>query len=728
MIRIGRFSLQDAGNPLVARRPGINRAPVNARVRDAILYGGVLVLGAAALWLVFATAASWYGDSWARPGHAALDLSEFREHVKEPTSILFFQILTIVALSFVVSRAVRRLGQPEVIGEMLAGIMLGPSLLGLFFPSVYAGLFPPSSLGNLSSLSQLGLMIFLFLIGMEMDLAHMRQHVRVAVFVSHATIVLPFVLGVTLALFIYRTQAPAGVDFLSFGLFIGVAVSITAFPVLARIVQERGLMATHSGRMSIAVAAFDDATAWCLLALVVALVQARGPGSAVITVLLSVSYMLFMMFAVRPILRRMGEVYYTREFIGRGVMAAIILLILGSAILTHIIGIHALFGAFMAGVVLPGNSRFGHLVGEKLRDFASVILLPLFFALTGVRTDFSLILQSGSLGILGVVLLVAIGGKLGGGFVAALLSGMKPREALELGVLINTRGLVELIVLNVGYDLGVLSKELFAVMVLMAFLTTFMTGPALSLLHRKKAARETAENDHGRRGILFSFGPVLTGVSLLRLAVHLRRKDERITAAHFHQAEMMGREPEEGKIFETLKLRAEEKGIPLRTHEAMATEISEDIVRAADDAQAEILLLGGARSMFSKNRIGGKVGDVLREASCAVGIYVEKDLPEEFERAGVLFSRRKDGFLLPIAERMRSSGVDVTLLPTTEDLMEQLVAAQCPFPMRLDSNLYAEFDLLIISVPYWLEKRYLEANWMDDPACSLLLLREQSGQ
>ncbi|HMX56740.1 MAG TPA: cation:proton antiporter [Leptospiraceae bacterium] len=702
---------------------------MNSRRRDLTAYALMLLIASVVLVFIFITAARTFGADWARvTSFGDFDLSGFRAHLKDSTSILFFQILAILGLSFLVARIVRRLGQPEVIGEMIAGIMLGPSLLGFLWPDAYTALFPPASLGNLASLSQLGLMIFLFLIGMEVDLSHIRNHLRAAIFISHAAIVIPFTLGVLLALYIYRQYSPAGVDFLSFGLFIGISVSITAFPVLARIVQERGLLGSPTGRMALTVAAIDDATAWCILALVVALVQAKGVASAFVTVVLALTYVLVMLFVVRPFLNRMGTVYYTREIIGRGVMASIILLILGSAVLTQLIGIHALFGAFMAGVVLPADSRFGHLVAEKLRDFASVILLPLFFALTGVRTDFVLIFKSGAWDVMGLVLLVAIGGKVGGGMLSALLVGMKPKPALELGVLINTRGLIELIILNVGYDLGILTRELFAVLVLMAFITTFMTGPILSIMHRKRSEDvPVAVKPPSARGILFSFGPVLTGISLLRIASLLRKEGERITAAHFHRSsELLGRDPVEGKIFRALHARAADSGLQLATVEGVATDISEDILSTIQKERPELLLLGGARSMFSKNRIGGKVGEVLKDASSAVGIYVEKDLPEEFRQAGILFSRRKDGFLMDYAERLRGSGVDVIILPTTEDLMEHLVAAQCPFPMRLDNDLYGEFDLLVVSVPHWLEKRYLYSDWMDDPPCSLLLIRESS--
>ncbi|MCE9598300.1 MAG: cation:proton antiporter [Spirochaetia bacterium] len=321
---------------------------------------------------------------------------------------------------------------------------------------------------------------------------------------------------------------------------------------------------------------------------------------------------------------------------------------------------------------------------------------------------------------------VALAGKLGGGMIAARISGMSLRDSFELGVLVNTRGLVELIVLNVGYDLGVLSRELFAVMVLMALTTTFMTGPVLSLMRRSKDRAETTAVPMPR-GILFAFGPVLTGLSLFRLASILSKKGDPIQALHLYPAsDLVPRTDavDGGQIFQPIRARAAEMGIELKAMEAVSSDIAQDIAAYTRTETPEILLLGAARSVFSKNRIGGKVGEILKESESPVGIYVEKDLPKEFKSAALLYSRYKDDFLFSFAERLRNSGVDVTVVVANEDLMEHLVAAKSSFPMRLDHDIFSEFDLMLVSVQNWLEKRYSDVEWMEDPPCSLLLMRE----
>lgn len=693
--------------------------------KNTLLYAGMLLIAGTALFFLFEAAFQRHGSGWV--SGASAEPSSWFSHSVNSTTILFCQILSILFLSFLITRLFRFIGQPDVIGEMTAGIMLGPSLLGLIAPEAYQFLFPPSSLPNLHSLSQLGLLVFLFLIGMEIDLGQLKGNVQSALLVSHASILLPFVLGVALALWLFPALAPPNVAFLSFGLFLGTAMSITAFPVLARIVQERGLMDTLSGRMAVTVAAVDDATAWCVLALVVALVKATGVASAATTIVLAVLYVLSMAYIVRPLVHRMGQVYFTREIVGRGVMAVIILLIIGSSLITELIGIHAFFGAFMAGVILPSDTRFRRIIAEKLEDFAGVILLPLFFAYTGVRTDFALVAQSGSWSVFFWVFLVAVAGKVGGGFIAARLSGISTMDALKIGVLINTRGLVELIVLNVGLDLGVISQELFSVMVLMALSTTFMTGPVLSLLHRTKAVVPAAV-EKVRERIVFAFGPVLTGLSLLRLGALLRSPNQELVAVHLYPSgDLVPRaDQDEGKIFVPLKNRAEEMSLELRTIEAVSADIAQDLCELVDREAPEILLVGGARSVFSRSRIGGKVGDLLRDCTSTVGIYVEKDLPREFKSAGILCSRKKDDFLFEYAARLRAAGIDVTVIASSEALMEQLVAGKLQFPIRLDTDVFGEFDLLLLSVPHWLEKRFTDPEWMDDPPCSLLLLRKNA--
>jgi Kef-type K+ transport system membrane component KefB len=375
----------------------------------------------------------------------------------------------------------RRLGQPPVLGEMVAGIVMGPSVLGLIYPQAVAFLFPASSMETLRQLSQIGVVIFMFIVGMELNIRQVREKGSAAVMISHASIILPFLLGTALSLFLYRDLAPAGTSFNAFALFIGVAMSITAFPVLARILEDRGLTQTQLGSIAITCAAVDDVTAWCILALVIALVKSTGIASAGITVGLTLVFAAAMVFVLRPQLARVIKEPDSQLHRQR-LIPIILAFVLACALTTEIIGIHALFGAFLAGVVMPPSTKVRIFLKDKLEAFGSYALLPLFFAFTGLRTQIGLLNDLEGWLLCAVIILVAIAGKLGGSMLMSRWTGMSWTQSFSIGVLMNTRGLVELVVLNIGYDLGILSGRIFAMMVLMALVTTFMTGPLLSLV------------------------------------------------------------------------------------------------------------------------------------------------------------------------------------------------------------------------------------------------------
>jgi len=402
---------------------------------------------------------------------------------------LLLQIGVILALARLVGTLFRKIRQPQVMGEMLAGILLGPSLLGWISPPLTEWLFPPESLGHLSALSQVGLLLFMFLVGLELDLGVLRGRGRTAVVTSNVSVILPFSLGILLALLLYPRLSQEGVPFLHFALFLGTAMSITAFPVLARILKERGLLNTQLGVVAIACAAVDDVTGWILLAGVVVL--ARSAGSAGVlwfTLLGSLVYVIVMVFGVRRLLWRLEGIFERRGFISHNLLAAILLTVLASAWITEELGIHALFGAFIAGVVMPRKREFVHALTEKLNDAAVVLLVPIFFAFTGLRTSLGL-LDSPILWLyFGLVLLVAVVGKFGGSALAARWTGMGWREAGALGVLMNTRGLMELVLLNIGLDIGVISPAVFTMLVLMALVTTFMTAPVLEWIYFARLA------------------------------------------------------------------------------------------------------------------------------------------------------------------------------------------------------------------------------------------------
>ena len=409
-------------------------------------------------------------------------LAQMRDNAHHPLPRLILQLIVILLAARVFGSVARRLGQPPVIGEIAAGVLLGPSLLGWVMPDASAFLFPSASMPILQLLSQIGVLLFMFVVGVELEPSYLRGKAQAAVAVSHFSIIIPFTLGVSLSLALYTRYAPPGVPFHAFALFCGIAMSITAFPVLARILEERHLMHTPLGTTAITCAAVDDVTAWSLLAFVVAITTAGGAVEMLLAmVALSVMFVLLMIFVARPILQRVLNPDKVGDTFSKERMAIVLAVMLSSALVTEIIGIHALFGAFVAGAIMPAGGTFRTVLRDRLESVSAVFLLPLFFAYTGLRTQIGLLDNVVSWAICLGIIAVATAGKLGGTVIAARWTGLPWRDSVALGALMNTRGLMELIALNVGYDLGILAPEIFAMMVLMALVTTAMTGPLLSL-------------------------------------------------------------------------------------------------------------------------------------------------------------------------------------------------------------------------------------------------------
>jgi len=394
---------------------------------------------------------------------------------------LVLQITVIIAASRMVAALFQRMHQPKVIGEMFAGIMLGPSLLGWLAPHLSSALFPPSSLGNLNALSQIGVVIYMFLVGLALNPAELREHGHAAVLTSHVSIVAPFVLGSALAMFLYPRLSDDSVSFLGFALFMGAAMSITAFPVLARILTDRDMLGTNLGTLAIACAAIDDVTGWCILAYIVAAVRAHQHTSVPLWATLAglVGFLLIMLYMVRPLLRRFQKIYKKKHFLSENMIALMVVVVLVSSVTTEHLGLHLLFGSFLAGAIMPKDRKFIRYIQNKFESVTVVLLLPLFFAFTGLRTSIRLIQGPQMWLFCMMIIVVAIVGKLGGSMIAARAAGRPWRESAGLGVLMNTRGLMELVILNIGLDIGVISPALFSMMVLMALITTFMTAPLL---------------------------------------------------------------------------------------------------------------------------------------------------------------------------------------------------------------------------------------------------------
>ena len=446
--------------------------------KNTFTYLLVLTVASIATWAVLQ-----WGDNGIATVPATRPVSAFDSLLstfKQPFTQLLLQILIILLAANLCAALAQRLGQPRVIGEILAGILLGPSALGWAWPESNAFIFPSYSLVNLQLVSQFGLVLFMFMVGLQLDLHLLKSRASAVVLISHVSVVVPFLLGVLLALVLYDEYAPAGTGFVSFGLFIGIAMSITAFPVLARILQERRLAHGALGSLALACAAIDDVTAWSLLALVIGLAQAGSASAALITITLTIFYTIVMLALLRPWLQvKFGHIVHADQVHSQS-MVLIFTVLLVSAFMAEIIGVHALFGAFLAGVIMPATGALRGVLAARLEHLTGIVLLPLFFAFTGLRTEIGLLDDVQSWLMCAAVIIVAVAGKLGASALAARWTGMRWRDALGLGALLNTRGLMELVVLNIGYDLGVLSAKAFTIFVLMALVTTMMTGPLLN--------------------------------------------------------------------------------------------------------------------------------------------------------------------------------------------------------------------------------------------------------
>jgi Kef-type K+ transport system membrane component KefB len=393
--------------------------------------------------------------------------------------------LTVIVITARLAGALfARLNQPAVIGEVVGGILLGPSLLGRVAPGVAATLIPADAAPFLNVLAQLGVILYMFLVGLELDLRVLRARVSTTLAISQTSIVVPFLLGTALAYALHARMAPPGVMFHSFLMFLGVSMSITAFPVLARILEDRGLQRTSMGTLALTCAAINDAMAWCLLAVVVGVMQ-DTPLEAIRTVGLTFVFIAVMLTAGRKIVGRAVTRLDASPRVGEQSLALVLVAVLLSAVATEFIGIHAIFGAFLLGAIVPHESRIGHLVRDKIEDVVRVLFLPAFFAFTGLRTEIGLVHTAQDWMLCALIIAVATAGKFGGTAIAARMTGIDWRDSAALGVLMNSRGLVELIVLNIGLDLGVLSPRLFTMLVLMALVTTMMTSPLLTALLRK---------------------------------------------------------------------------------------------------------------------------------------------------------------------------------------------------------------------------------------------------
>jgi Kef-type K+ transport system membrane component KefB len=399
-------------------------------------------------------------------------------------------LLVILVLARALAFLFARLKQPAVIGEIVAGIVIGPSILGSLMPRLAATLVPDDAVAPLGVIANIGVVLFMFLVGLELDTAVLRERARSSTVIASASVVIPFALGLILSLYLHPRYAPHGVPKFVFALFVAISMAVTAFPVLARILADLKMQRSPVGVLALASAAINDVAAWCLLAIVVGLARSasRGALHAAAVLALVALFAAFMIGVARPLAKRT----LARTEPSANVLALVLAGLLASALVTEAIGVHALFGAFVFGAIIPHDSPLARAIGDKLTDFIVVLLLPAFFAFTGLRTRIGLVHGAGAWVVCALITIVATTGKLGGAFVGAKTAGIATPQALSLGVLMNTRGLMELVVLNVGLDLGILSPTLFTMLVVMALVTTLTTTPILQLTSRRAISREAA--------------------------------------------------------------------------------------------------------------------------------------------------------------------------------------------------------------------------------------------
>ena len=552
------------------------------------------------------------------------------DHGAIDTHEIFWKLLLAIAVVIIVARVVgalfRRIGQPQVVGEIVAGVILGPTLLGAVWPGASEFVFNDDVLPFLEIFAQVGLVFFMFLVGAELDVALIRGRGHAAALVSHASIIAPFLSGIALALLIFPTLGSPDGDFLPFALFLGASMSITAFPVLARILSERNLHKTKLGAVTITCAAIDDVTAWCILAVVVTVARADSAASALPTFLLSIVFIAFMIFVARPLLGRLATYHEDQGRLSGTVMAVIFVGLLLSALATDRIGIHSIFGAFLFGAIMPQRSELTEELFEKLEDFAVIFLLPLFFAFSGLRTDVLSLGTDPELWLYtGLVLLVAVVGKWGGSSIAARSVGMQWRDSLALGVLMNCRGLTELVILNIGLELGVIPPQLFSMLVIMALVTTFMTTPLLGWL-RPEVEPETVvlpEEDEVAR-VLVHVASMDNAYELVHTALaSVDMDDDRIEIVllrtlHIRSDKLLAGPLLDGRAAErarrSLKPLAqfvEGAGASAVTMALQTTDVSRAVIEVAAERSVDTVVLSSRRPFSPDSLHSGTIGRIL---------------------------------------------------------------------------------------------------------------------
>lgn len=701
------------------------------------------------------------------------------EEMANPLSILLLQIAIILVAVKIFGWICQKIGQPTVVGEIIAGVVLGPSLFGLYFPSASAYIFPVSSLHNIEVLSQIGLILFMFIVGLELNIKTIKRKANEAVIISHASIILPFGLGFVLAYFMYGEFTYGNIPFTSFALFMGIAMSITAFPVLARIVHERGINKTPLGPIVITCAAIDDITAWCILAAVIAIVKAGSFTSSIYVILIAIVYVIFMFKLVRPFMKRMAENFSSKKIMSKSLLIIYFLILFLSAYATEIIGIHALFGAFIAGVVMPTTMNFRENLTKKIEEIAVVIFLPLFFVYTGLRTEIGLLNDVHLWMVCLAIIAVAVIGKFVGSALAARFVGIGWKDSTVIGVLMNTRGLMELVVLNIGHDLGVLTPEVFTMMVVMALVTTFMTSPMLSIVDKLfKGSSENAITPKSKFNIQVTFEDTDMGRKLLYLAnafVKRRQSESQITMLHISEGSPLyqyGLDKEEQDIFKPIIDEARGLNQPITPIFKIANDTHLASVKHANNGEFDFMLIGHRRSMLSDTLLGrllkftnrvvhipnhilSKLGNkktflqaitapfdegarsVISKSDMPVGVLIDRNMILDVRNVFVPILDEDDVFVGEFVKRLaENSHVKITLwdainlsnqsIEFTQSIRAARAVNQYHYQLwnnniAIDRDILKRQDLILISLNSWTKLIHREDNIADD-APSILVI------
>ncbi len=720
-------------------------------------YTILLLILAAGIWLSLYFGQSFMGSAPTtdKAGGTFQAFSVFtsgvQHHLTSSIGLLLLQILIILTVARIMGWVFTQFRQPAVIGEIVAGILLGPTLFGMVWPEGFNFLFPGNSLDSIELLSQFGLILFMFVVGMELSLNDIKEQFHNSLIVSHAGIFIPFILSFPVTLLVYPQVSVGGnPPFLPFLLFVGIAMSITAFPVLARIISDQRLNGTPIGKMALSTAAMGDISAWLFLAAIVAITQSGSMSSSLFNLLFLMVYLLIMFGLFRPLFKVMGKIYDNSEVVSRPMVGIIFILLIVSSYATELLSMHALFGAFIMGLIMPEDEKFRHIITQKIEDVSLMLFLPLFFVASGLKTQLGLIDSEWMWLLLALFTIVAVVGKVGGTYLAARSTGHKPKESLYLGAFMNTRGLMELVVLSIGLQLGVLPPAVYAVLVLMTIITTVMTQPLISfisLMYKlQKKHSETLKAikscyEGGR--VLLSFGRPESGVLLLRVTDLLLRRGEcapQIKALHITPDVDISPQHAEA-VYESNFAAIIRESKHLKLSLTPQHEISQQIERVVIDELHlgyDMLMVGGGINLSAqqkdraaskyrrslerrlgklpvmtgetllamRNILRDKMDFFVRNATCSVGIFVDRDYKHP-TNVLMLTDSTSDKKLLPYARTFaQNAGAALSILPSNAGAeipvdMLRSDETQLNYNPIPDASVLQSYDFMIVSYDHW---------------------------